>query len=168
MTERRTRLCPSCQRNLPLNQFRTRKSRATTADINRIGRPYGPCFECQRQTDMTRRATLHGYLQSLSRNIRLRCTKKSLNFELTPEVIAQKYLQQWGLCAVTKEPLTFIVGQGITPTNISVDRIQIGGDYTRANTRLVCYMVNVMRSTSSDDEFVEWCEKILAGRPFLE
>lgn len=166
MTEQRTQRCPTCQRTLPITEFRTRKSRVTKSDVKRVGRPYGSCFECQRKTDMHRRASLYGYLSSLSRNIASRSTKKSLVFDLSPEVLADIYLEQWGLCAVTKEPLTFIVGQGNVPTNISVDRIEIGGDYTRSNTRLVCYMVNVMRSTNSDDEFAKWCEKVLAGRPF--
>ena len=67
--------------------------------------------------------------------------------------------QQNGLCAVSGQSLTCIVGdyREHPPTNASLDRIQHGGEYTKSNVRLVCAMVNYMRLNQTDKELYDWC-----------
>ena len=47
-----------------------------------------------------------------------------------------------------------------SPTNLSVDRINPEGPYTRENIMLVCSTVNIMRRNMQIDEFVMWCRMI--------
>ena len=53
-----------------------------------------------------------------------------------------------------------------TCTNASIDRIEHDGDYTLANVRLVCRVVNTMRTRLTDEQLFDWCQKIVEnGRP---
>ena len=47
------------------------------------------------------------------------------------------------------------------PYNISIDRIDSSKGYIKGNIQLVCGIVNVMKSDSSEDEFLQLCKKIV-------
>jgi hypothetical protein len=65
-------------------------------------------------------------------------------------------------CALTKEPLTCQLGNGMKfMTNASIDRIRPGEAYSLDNIRLVCRIANVMKWNMSDQELRIWCERIL-------
>jgi ribosomal protein S14 len=83
---------------------------------------------------------------------------------LSLEDVLSLWDKQRGLCALSGVPMTFVRGEGNIPTNISLDRIEAGGAYTKENVRLVCRVVNHMRWTSSDEELYWWCEQILRER----
>lgn len=57
--------------------------------------------------------------------------------------------------------MTTIIGCGKCGTNISVDRIDNTIGYVQGNVRLVCFMVNNIRSDMSDIEMMWWCQKIV-------
>jgi hypothetical protein len=68
---------------------------------------------------------------------------------------------QSGLCALSGTPMTFISGEGKVPTNISVDRINNNGIYTKDNVRLVCTSVNMMKGVLTDYQLIDFCNKII-------
>lgn len=70
------------------------------------------------------------------------------------------YTAQRGRCAVSGVEMTHRVGGGRCYTNISIDRLNPGGEYVIGNVRLVCLAVNLMRLDMTDAELVDWCEKI--------
>lgn len=83
--------------------------------------------------------------------------------------------KQNGLCALTGVPLTCTLELGkISNTNASIDRIipgAKGGGYVVDNIRLVCSIVNKMRGTLTDEEFLYWCKMISEGgsaMPFMK
>lgn len=55
---------------------------------------------------------------------------------------------------------TWCIGKGRVPTNISIDRVIPGKEYSEENIRLTCYIVNTMRSDLSDEALKFWCESI--------
>lgn len=163
MTEQRTRRCHQCKRHLPLDHFRKRTSKKTKYERKRIGQPYGACCACQRQMDLKRRSTVEGFIDNVFCNIRARSRRANIELDLTKESLLEMYKRQEGRCAITSIPMTSVIGHGAKYTNISVDRIEVGGPYSQANTRLVCHIVNIMRNTMNDDELRYWTNKIAKG-----
>ena len=49
-------------------------------------------------------------------------------------------------------------------TNVSIDRINNKKGYTKNNVRLVCWCVNKMKHTMSDDELMLWVNRIYDGQ----
>jgi len=80
---------------------------------------------------------------------------------LTIEQIETLFAKQKGLCALSGVPLTWVHGQGKVNTNLSLDRINHGQEYSIDNIRLVCVICNVMRLTMEDTELMFWCKQIL-------
>ena len=70
--------------------------------------------------------------------------------------------KQQGLCALSGVPMSHVVGCGVRNTNVSVDRIRPGQAYEPGNVRLVCRIVNVMRSNMGEVEFWFWCRAVVA------
>ena len=73
------------------------------------------------------------------------------------------YESQNGLCAITSREMTYTQGQGKLHTNISIDRIDNDKGYEEGNIQLVCYIVNIMKSSQTEDELHDWCRAILEG-----
>lgn len=100
--------------------------------------------------------TLKQYLKRLTAN----------KPELSWKDLYSLYEKQQGLCALSGEKLTWIMGEGPQHTNISMDRIQTGGHYTLDNIRLVCHICNIMRHTLTDEALYMWCDKIIENLSF--
>tara|TARA_B100001996_G_scaffold340442_1_gene293957 strand:- start:396 stop:845 length:450 start_codon:yes stop_codon:yes gene_type:complete len=71
------------------------------------------------------------------------------------------YKKQKGLCALTKRPMTRILGKNKkSNTNISIDRINSDKGYMKRNIQLVCADVNIAKSDLKQREFLELCKLI--------
>ena len=81
---------------------------------------------------------------------------------LTAKVLKEILEEQDYRCALSGIPLTCHakVG-GHFPTNISVDRIEAGKEYTRENVQLVCRALNHWRSDTPIEEFVAFAALLL-------
>ena len=79
--------------------------------------------------------------------------------------IMQIYNNQEGLCNITKIPLTFIkiLDGNKIHTNLSIDRIDSTKGYEIDNIQLVCSIINIMKSTLSMEEFIQWVLLIVEG-----
>lgn len=102
------------------------------------------------------KGTLEWYLKRL-------CVSRPL---LNWKDLYELYQQQEGRCALSGVDMTYSTGNGRNYTNISIDRIKHGEDYSMNNVRLVCTICNSMRNTLSDEALFSWCEKILVNRSF--
>lgn len=64
-------------------------------------------------------------------------------------------------CALTGVELTCFLEKGVVrKTNVSIDRIDPKGLYTKENVQLVCAAVNKFRIDTPLDEFIDWCRKV--------
>ena len=83
-------------------------------------------------------------------------------WELTaPDFIALWEKQGGGKCAISGVFLTHHKdGSGKKDYNASIDRINGEKGYTVANTQLVCYRINIMKHTLSEDMFYWWVKTI--------
>ena len=87
---------------------------------------------------------------------------------LTIEDLEILYKKQNGLCAISGVPMSYYHQVGIKGhvpdeclTNISIDRIDNNLGYELSNIQLVCYIVNVMKSTMTSNQLEWWCEQII-------
>jgi hypothetical protein len=142
-------ICKYCSIEKSLPEFRTKRVKSKDYLAKQ-------CRTCESKvaTDKTTN-DLNRYLS------RLLSHKRRKLFEISKEELRELYDSQKGLCAITKVPMTNIHGQGKVYTNISMDRIQAGGPYTKDNVRLVCNVVNLMRLQNTDEQFKWWCQKVV-------
>lgn len=84
---------------------------------------------------------------------------------LTVDFMLNLLETQGGLCAITRQKLTFlkVPGSGRVNTNASIDQIKAGGGYTEDNVQIVCDVVNRMKIDMDQKELEFWCQAILEG-----
>ena len=97
-----------------------------------------------------------------------RASRKNIPFDITKDYLKELWKKQNGRCAISNIPMTFELGNGRTPTNISLDQIDHKKGYTIGNTQLVCMAVNQMKSDLQMDELYMFCENILSNKILYE
>jgi ribosomal protein S27E len=106
-------------------------------------------------------------VSSLLRSAKIR--KGSAGFDLTRTWFEETWTKQDGRCAISGVAMTRVRQSGSgniwgqDGTKVSLDRINHDGPYSMANTRLVCVIVNLMRHRMTDDQLLQWCERIIAN-----
>jgi hypothetical protein len=79
---------------------------------------------------------------------------------LTLDELELLWEKQDGRCALSGWKMTMVLGQGIIPTNVSLDRIVPEGDYSAENVQLLCRAVNLAKNNLPQDYFVKMCAAI--------
>lgn len=79
------------------------------------------------------------------------------------EEVLDLYNRQGGKCALSGVELTFvkIPNHEKVHTNLSIDRIDSSKGYDIDNIQLVAAIVNIMKSTLSVKELIQWCSLII-------
>lgn len=101
----------------------------------------------------------------------LKAVRKQKNLTENPitlDELCEMFAAQDGKCAISGLTMTWRQGK-ITPTSISLDRIDWTGGYTKNNVRLVCFAVNAFRGRMTDDEMFTMALAIISNmkRPKL-
>ena len=80
---------------------------------------------------------------------------------LTRDVLLELLEAQDYKCALSGIQLTCQLSRGVVyPYNVSIDRIEAGGPYTKENIQLVCRSVNSFRNNTSVEDFISICTKV--------
>lgn len=87
------------------------------------------------------------YAKTVLKRKKMDAKKKGVKCDFTLEWIEGKFRAG---CAVTGVPFDFSGGR--TPFAMEVDRIDPGGDYTKANSRFVCGIYNKAKWNFKDDD----------------
>jgi hypothetical protein len=85
--------------------------------------------------------------------------------DLTFDDIWQLWLKQKRMCAISgREMLIRVMPSGklIDPLSPSIDRIDNQKGYILNNVQWLCYQVNGMKGTMTQQELLEWCKAIVA------
>lgn len=106
---------------------------------------------------MYRYASLESYLRYRYYDAVYRRKGVVLEFSELLEILEK----QGRRCAITGKEFTY--SGGGERTNVSIDRIDSDKPYEKNNVRLVCAVVNAMRSRMTDDQFADWCVDIAKG-----
>jgi hypothetical protein len=104
-------------------------------------------------------------LNELVTNSRKRARKMNFEFSITLIDVVDLWLEQEGLCALTRIELAWQGGtlQDRNPLRASIDRIDSAQGYIRGNIRLACHWANNAKSTYSDELFRMMCEQTVLG-----
>lgn len=98
-------------------------------------------------------------------NVRLlgardRAKNNNLYFDLTLDFLLKLWNSQKGLCALSNVPMTFELLNGRTPSNVSIDKIDHNGGYSKDNVQLVCMECNQIKSDFTLKEIYKYCKGI--------
>lgn len=158
-------LCRACKQDLPEKNFGPRWKKMVDGRLD----GYKPiCAACEKEKNQkSRHANYSNYLKYLLGKAKQR--NVPFNRDLTANVLIELFKQQGGLCAVSNLPLTWTYDEGHAQsgnrrgTNISIDRIDSAGPYSKNNVRLVCDRVNKIKSNMNDDDLYFWCAQIASS-----
>lgn len=154
--------CKICNQYLPTSSFDIKDS------SNTLRKGYDTrCKSCKKLQGKNYRKSLEGE-EALNATItarwlgaRDRAKNKKISFEITKQDLKNLWHEQKGLCAISKIPMTYIMENGRTFTNLSVDRKNPHIGYTKDNVQLVCMAVNQMKSDLSKEELLMFCKAIV-------
>lgn len=98
---------------------------------------------------------------ALFRAARANAKTAGVPFDLTPEWIQDRI--EHGVCALSGLPLIMNRDPNVrvNPRAPSLDRIMIGGGYTKDNVRVVCWQANMARGQYADATLLELAEGII-------
>lgn len=142
------RTCCNCKRTFPIEDF----PKAT----NKSGHRYR-CKECsQKRENELKSNNLRTYFGDLLKTSKRSAKTRKIDcYDLDVDFLLDLYNQQNGKCAITGIPMTHIAGQGIIPTNISMDRIDNSLGYTKDNVQLTCRFINHAKMNMSMEQFTD-------------
>jgi uncharacterized Zn finger protein (UPF0148 family) len=146
-----TKMCPSCKQTLDESEFS--KGRVI-------------CGQCKTEKAISGiSASYETYLRNLysksKSNVKRGMRGPEVTFEIEPEDVIALWEKQNGKCAISGVYLTHhLDGSGKKEYNASIDRISGDKGYTIHNVQLVCYRINIMKHTLSEDMFYWWIKTI--------
>ncbi len=154
-------LCLKCNKYQNKNNFDINKDK-----IYRRCRD-SRCKTCKKEQNIKRKFNNRGK-QDLDRillerwhGLKDRYKKLGFSVDFKSDYLKELWVEQKGLCNISKIPMTYIMNKGRTYTNISVDRINSNIGYIKGNIQLVCMAVNQMKSDLKIDELVYICKEII-------
>ena len=88
--------------------------------------------------------------------------KRKIPFNITMEDAWSQFEIQKGICAISKVPIRLVRSLRFdrNKQTASMDRIDSKKGYTKDNIQWVHKKINIMKNTTPQSEFVEWCKKV--------
>ena len=104
-------------------------------------------------------------LNELVMNSRKRANERGWECDITLKYMADMWINQQGLCALTRSELDWKSGDlwDRNPYRASIDRLDSRMGYVKGNVRLVCHWANNAKSTWSDRVFRNMCQQAVMG-----
>lgn len=103
--------------------------------------------------------------QSFFNDIRKGAVSRNISFDITIEEAWEVFVEQDGKCVLTGEELIFppTTNRHTRSANLtaSLDRIDSTKGYTKDNIQWVHKVINIMKNRLSDEQFIDWCEKVV-------
>lgn len=125
------------------------------------------CRSCKTQAnriwrdELSDNDKLDKVLQDRWLNAKTRAESKNIPFTITKDFLRKLWKEQLGLCAVSKIPMTYELGQGRVFSNVSIDQIKPGQGYTCDNVQLICSAVNQLKSNWDKDTVLYICNQVI-------
>lgn len=95
-------------------------------------------------------------------SIKNRATYKNIEFDLNIKYIYDLYVKQEGKCNLSGVPITLVLGaKKMKLMTASLDRIDSSKGYVKGNVQWVHKIVNFMKQTLNDNEFIKWCNLVV-------
>lgn len=145
------RVCNRCKKSLSKEHYEAKRAMCR------------PCTGAVR--NIAKSASPYAYLQNLWSHLKYsREKEEGMIFEITPEDLHELWNRQNGRCALSGAFMTWHKGGDKRNTNVSVDRIDPNVEYLLTNIQLVCWRVNLIKHTMTEDELYWWCKNIVSHK----
>lgn len=93
--------------------------------------------------------------------IKRRAEKARLEFNITPQYIADLYNKQSKKCALTNLDIAFQSAHKIRNATASLDRIDSSLGYIKGNVQWVHKDINFMKGSLSQEKFIKYCNIVV-------
>ena len=116
----------------------------------------------------SKNGSFNGYGEMRSQyygEIKYRAKQRGLEFNVSKKYLWELFLEQKGLCALTKKPIKFGRIYYRNETTASLDRIDNEKGYIIGNVRWVIKPINMMRRDLDTDFFIELCRLVADANP---
>ena len=148
-----TKTCKKCLKNLPIDEFEVCKKGNTTFIR-------GQCKSCQYKKKVAAQSkSPQDFLKNLHTQLKSK-RKDTHEWDITVDNLFLLWREQEGKCALSGHNMTWHRGSGTTNYNVSLDRKNPLIGYVPDNCQLVCTIVNLMKQSLSDVDFIWWCKSI--------
>nr|QBK93202.1 MAG: hypothetical protein LCPAC403_03360 [Pithovirus LCPAC403] len=158
-----TKHCSGCKDDINVSEF--------FQSLNRFDGLSVYCKSCSRSREAKRRNTLEGHISVIFNDIIQQSKQKNRDVLIEKKDIVNLYHEQKDLCKESGIQMTYVFKPRtkaeetthLNPAhycNISVDRIDPAKGYIVDNIQLVCCIVNIMKQSLQQEEFVYWCQHI--------
>ena len=87
--------------------------------------------------------------------------KRQKEFNLTIEYLQDLWDKQNGICAISGVPINMINKKRFNDQTASLDRVDSSIGYVEGNVQWVHKKINIMKTTLSDEEFIDICENVV-------
>ena len=119
------------------------------------------CRSCQQiKSNESKSKTPEMYLKNTYNQLKSKRKDSAYEWNLEVEHLYALWNKQHGRCALSGHNMTWHRGSGKTFYNASLDRKNPDLGYTPDNIQLVCTIVNMMKQSLSDVDFIWWCKSI--------
>lgn len=85
---------------------------------------------------------------------------RDIEFSISIEYVWQMFLKQGRKCKLSGVQIHFGTTKYASNTTVSIDRINSSIGYVEGNIQLVHKKINIMKNSTSNVEFLEWCKKV--------
>ncbi|MCJ7638148.1 MAG: hypothetical protein MUO21_11720, partial [Nitrososphaeraceae archaeon] len=154
-----TKYCPKCEIDHPTKEFDSDKSQPDGLQSY--------CKKVKHDQRLIYLSTYDGFIKNLFKDIRSNAKKRKIQVNITLNDIEELYIKQNKRCAITNILMTYQATERkegdqhiLNKLNISVDRIDSKKPYTKDNIQLLCAIINRMKMSLSNDEFLLLCGAI--------
>jgi hypothetical protein len=152
--------CTTCKLIKPITEFYGCKSKTSRHGKSTECKPCNKIRSKGKEKRLNN-ASPERFLKYIIRACRANAKSRKINFNIVHADVVDLWYTQNGKCAITKTELTHRYGYGKTRTNVSIDRIDSNGGYTKNNIQLVASVVNLMKLDMDLTELKYWCKQIL-------
>jgi hypothetical protein len=98
-------------------------------------------------------------------DLKTRTKKKRVKYDIELDFDIDYLMDLWkkqdGKCAISGISMTYILYNGHTNTNVSIDRKDSFKGYSKDNIQLTCVIINKMKLDLTMDDLTYYCKQIL-------
>jgi hypothetical protein len=157
-----TKVCARCKQELPLTKEFFHVSNFLSNGFN------SHCKTCREKSYYLSRVPVQNLRKLLDQrliDLKTRTKKKRIKYPTILDFDIEYLLELWdkqsGKCALSGLDMTYILYNGHTNNNVSIDRINSLKGYTKDNIQLVCCIVNKMKLDMNTNDLIFYCKQII-------
>lgn len=163
---RTTKVCIDCLQALPIGRFHRKRDAADkhTSYCKECGNARSVKWQRDNKNKIAFKRWEYRKSSprwSLNANLKGALARRATENPATIDDIMAMWEAQSGRCILTGMQMTWAQGK-ITPTSITLDRIDWEKGYSAGNIRLICHAINSFRGRMSDAEMIAMARALIA------